>query len=132
MGKFRDDRGRTADLWMTAGLPSSTGVGPELACGNLPQSGRRTLRRDAPLLSRPDPGLVTWISGYWLCFASAASLQIQTGKRCDTGTAKKLLLGARIKCFRLWKWKLCSSLLELPMWCNVGILDARSQYLKCD
>lgn len=72
---MRDDSGRTTDLWMTAGPPSSTGVGPELACDNLPQSGRRTPRRDAPLQSRPDPGSVTLISGCLLCSASAASLQ---------------------------------------------------------
>lgn len=75
---------------MMAGLPSSTAVGSEFACDNLPQSGRRTQRRDAPLRSRPDPGSVTLTSGCLLCLASAASLQIQTGKRCDTGTAKNL------------------------------------------
>lgn len=76
------------DQWTRAGLPSSTGVGLEFACDNLPQSGQRTLRRDAPLQSRADPGLVTLISDCWLCSASAASLQSQTRNRCDYSTSQ--------------------------------------------
>lgn len=58
-------------LWTRAGHPSPIGVGLGLVCDNLPQSGRRTLKRDAPLQSRPDPGWVTWISGCLLFLASA-------------------------------------------------------------